>query len=387
MGKVAFLAVDVTDELNFESPPSMDLSEKGALQVQEAQVAGSSSSISTSTLSQRRRNQAIESEITSIAKKPAASRSPPSPPSTSTSSQGSRGSQSNKFVRKKRTVKASDFPPRPPSFYERMWPGHVLPVWAQKPFFFRKGKQKSGKRVCFVHVGKAAGSSLGCSLGFQLHCKKEMLYPLGVLPVSTTNVIHNDVSDCDQQMDLYLYSLRDPLERIRSWYVYDKRKLGKLRHECNFTTLNDLAEIGLTGRSSDLCNGRARRALLGYEKFGKHAYFNYRFYRSQVPSNATIAVIRAEHLLDDWMSTERLLGSDHYVKQLPERNTNRRGYDEKHLTDESRRLVCEQLCDEIQVYKDLLFRAANLNVSDVEQSLGELRRSCPREADLPACPK
>jgi hypothetical protein len=290
-------------------------------------------------------------------------------------------------VRKKRTVKASDFPPRPPSFYERLWPGHVLPAWAQKPFFFRKRQLASGRRVCFVHVGKAAGSSLGCSLGFQLHCKKEMLYPLGALPASTTNVIHNDVSDCDHDMDVYLYSLRDPLERIRSWYVYDKRKLRELRRECNFTTLNDLAEVGLAGRSSDLCNGRARRALLGHEKFGKHAYYNYRFYRSQVPTNATIAVIRAEHLLDDWMSTERLLGSDHQVKQLPERNANKRGYDEKFLTEDSKRLVCEQLCDEIQVYKDLLFRAANLNATDVEQSLSELRRSCPREADLSACPK
>jgi hypothetical protein len=301
----------------------------------------------------------------------------------SLSSSSSSSSEANVYIRNKKTVSASDFPPRPKSFYEKRW--HLrLPDWASKPFFFNRNQSK---RVCFVHVGKAAGSSLGCSLGFQLHCNREMKYPLGILPKLTTNVIHNDVTDCDGDMDLYLYSMRDPLERMRSWYVYDKYKLGMLRYECKFRTLNDLAEMGLTKKSSDLCNARAKRAQLGLEKFGKHGYYNYRFYRNQVPSNATIAVIRAEHMLEDWNSLEMLLGSAYRVKQLPERNTNKQGYDEKFLTEEAKRLICEQLCDEIQVYKDLLFRAANLNATDVEQSLEELRKSCPREADLPACPK
>jgi hypothetical protein len=289
-----------------------------------------------------------------------------------------------RFVRRKKTLSSVDFPDAEPSFFEGLWPGHTLPAWARKPFFFRR---ETEKRVCFVHVGKAAGSSLGCSLGFQLHCNREMKYPLGLLPASTKSVIHNDVSDCGPDMDIYMYSLRDPLERIKSWYVYDKYRIDKLRRTCKFWRLNDLAELGLKGKASALCNGRARRALQGKEKFGRHARNNYAYYRSQVPSNATIAVIRAEHMLDDWNSMERLLGSEYRVKQLPERNTNRQGYDEKYLTEDSIRLICEQLCDEIQVYKDLLFRAANLEPADVEQSLQELRRSCPKEADLPACPK
>jgi hypothetical protein len=71
----------------------------------------------------------------------------------------------------------------------------------------------------------------------------------------------------------------------------------------------------------------------------------------------------------------------------PQRNSNAPKYDEKYLSSDSRKLVCEQLCDEIQVYKGLLYRAVNLNASQVEQSMDELRKSCPREADLPACVK
>jgi hypothetical protein len=170
------------------------------------------------------------------------------------------------------TLRAADFPPRPPSPFEQRRPKQELPEWAIKPFFFRKAVPT---RICFVHVGKAGGSSLGCSLGFQLHCQKEMKYPRGLLPAYTTNLIHTNVNDCSMDMDYYMFSIRDPLERIRSWYVYDKKWLDGLRQDCGFKTLNDLAELGLKKNSSVLCVNRAKRAIRGEEKFGKHAYHNY----------------------------------------------------------------------------------------------------------------
>jgi len=305
------------------------------------------------------------------------------------------------------THRASEYPDKPLSFYEQRWPRYNLPTWASKPYFFRK---EVPKRICLVHVGKAGGSSLGCSLGFQLHCNKEMKYPLGLLPSYTTNLMHNDVTDCPMDMDYYLFSVRDPLERIRSWYVYDKRKLGKLRYDCNFWKLNDLAELGLKQNASERCIHRAQRAIQGLEKFGNHAYHNYRYendclllfpsrdvshfvslhryYLNQVPSNATVAVIRTEHMLEDWNSMERLLGSKYVVKMLPERNINSyTNPDEKYLTDDAKKLLCAHLCDEIQVYKELLRKAVNLRPEQVDQSMQELRKTCPIQADIPACPK
>ena len=113
-----------------------------------------------------------------------------------------------------------------------------------------------------------------------------------------------------------------------------------------------------------------------------------RFYLNQVPSNATVAVIRTEHMLDDWNAMERLLGSKYVVKMLPERNINSyTNPDDKYLSDDSKKLLCAYLCDEIQVYKQLLGMAVNLRSEQVDQSMQELRKTCPIQADMPACPK
>jgi len=53
---------------------------------------------------------------------------------------------------------------------------------------------------------------------------------------------------------------------------------------------------------------------------------------------------------------------------------------EKYLSDESKTALCEVLCNEIQVYKELIRGAINLNDDDMDESMEELRRTCPREA-------
>ena len=281
-------------------------------------------------------------------------------------------------------LRKSDYPPRPESPYEKRWPGFVLPDYYEKPFYFRR--LHYDQRVCFVHVGKTAGSSLGCSLGFQLHCQKEQKHPPGLLPLYTTNLIHSDVNDCTLDMDYYLFSIRDPVERIQSWYVYEQHKLNKLRIQCGFDTLQELAERGLDRTRNDTtleCRYRARRVIRGEEKLGSHAYYNYGRYLSQVPTNASIAVIRTPHLLEDWNSMEAILGSNATVSTLRSKN---RSASNKTLTNTAKDLLCFTLCTEIQVYKSLLYRAVNLNPAQIEESMQELRNQCPREADLPACP-
>jgi hypothetical protein len=287
-------------------------------------------------------------------------------------------------------LKESDFPPPPPSPYEGRTPGKTLPLWAAKPFYFRRRQvnDESLPRICYVHVGKTAGSTIGCALGFQLHCRFLMQHPPGLLPTVVTNMIHSQINDCTMTEDYYLVTLRDPLERIKSWYSYED--LPELKKgECSFRSLNELALRGLTDDdpgTSKACRDRAYRALTGIEQIGWHAYNNYEFYLKQLPHNASIGVIRSEHMLDDWNSMEAMLGSDARARPFPARNTASKEKElNKVLTQRAQELVCAALCQEIQVYKHYLHVAVNLHAAQVEQSLEELRRSCPLEADRVSC--
>jgi hypothetical protein len=53
------------------------------------------------------------------------------------------------------------------SSFERHWPGDHIPPWATKKINFIIPREQE---ICFTHVGKAGGSTIGCSLGFSLHC-------------------------------------------------------------------------------------------------------------------------------------------------------------------------------------------------------------------------
>jgi len=300
-------------------------------------------------------------------------------------------------------LRERDFPRRPVSPYELRERGRWdLAPWAEKPFFFWGVKVPANKSVCLVHVGKTAGSALGCSLGFQLHCHDDMWYPSGVLSKYTTNMIHNGVNDCWDDMGYYMFTLRDPIARIKSWFAYEKpggasgngpHGRERLFEECPFPTLNALAEQGLGEMEnvSATCHGRAWRAIAGTERFGYHAYFNYRSYADEIRhwDDVKIAAIRQEHMVDDWNSMETLLSGNPtpVVREFPRRNSyGKKDPDDDYLSPRARVLVCEALCNEILVYRSILRRAVNLTPSDVRQSMNELRASCPAQADLRSCP-
>lgn len=85
------------------------------------------------------------------------------------------------------------------------------------------------KEICFVHVGKTAGSTLACNVGFLYPaCSltdddiiEAMSMSLGLLPAATTHVIHTEYNDCaNKDFDYCLVVLRDPLKRIQSWFNY-----------------------------------------------------------------------------------------------------------------------------------------------------------------------
>jgi len=104
-------------------------------------------------------------------------------------------------------------------------------------------------------------------------------------------------------------------------------------------------------------------------------------------------------LVDDWNSIEHLIGgadsilganqtvllhqNKHVTPNSTENQTN--FVDEKYLSDESRALICEKLCNEIQVYRKILTVSVNLNIEQVHQSMKEVAMSCPNEASATSC--
>jgi len=79
-----------------------------------------------------------------------------------------------------------------------------------------------------------------------------------------------------------------------------------------------------------------------------------------------------------------VLGQDNKV--IGHNNVNKASGDElKYLSDESKRLICERLCNEIQNYKKILRLSNNLSEKQTQESIDELMNSCPIEAMATTC--
>ena len=293
--------------------------------------------------------------------------------------------------------------------YERIWPGHMLPMYMLKDPQYDIESVPTEKKACFVHVGKTAGSTVGCSLGFNLHCTTKVQAP-GVLPHYTTNMFHAQMYDCDDETTaFFIFIVRHPLDRWISAFNYDnpsrdwegfRRVFGEkhfefrsqLYAECPFHTVNDVGEaLSAESNVTDVCKRRAEASIDGTMHFGCHHYYNYQFHLEAIPKNATIMTIRTEHLIEDWNSVEHnlgggpeVLGKDNNV--IAHNNVNNATDDKlKYLTAQSKRLICARLCNEIQTYKMILRLSINLNEKQVQESVDELASSCPVEALATSC--
>jgi hypothetical protein len=289
--------------------------------------------------------------------------------------------------------------PRSASNYEKIWPGSILPWWANKVHPLRHYHPPRGNSICFVHVGKTAGSTIGCSLGFRLHCEDEEWYLPGRLPKAAAHVFHKDVYDCPDDSDYFLFVVRDPLERIRSAIAYgrpdvdcnstkdrlwDQKK--KLYLDCGFSSASALA-IGLSeyGGGTEECKQRARDMLRGTAQYDGHLFYNYQYYFDSVP-HSNFLVIRSEHMTEDWNSIETMLGGKPRENvRFPHRNSGPKEPRDPDLGESERMLLCHELCVEIQYYKLVLRRALNINKTEYDSSMKELGASCPNEAKLQQC--
>jgi hypothetical protein len=293
--------------------------------------------------------------------------------------------------------------------YEQIWVNSPLPGWAKKKLQFREIEDTvtPEQRICFVHVGKAGGSSVGCALGFSLHCNNSTQLPLeGLLPVRSTRMFHADTYDCHDDSAYFLFVVRNPVERLKSAFLYERPKneaalkrqfpeyyerRKNLYIDCpSFGIMEQFVQDGLTsrGHADDICKFRATSAVRGDQHFSCHMYFNYQFHLEGIPKGASILTIRNEHLIQDWNGVELYIGG---AKDIipPEKanetigvaNKSKKNSKDKELSEESTRIVCRQLCNEIVNYKKILQRSLNLNYLEVEKSIDELRETCGKYAD------
>jgi hypothetical protein len=285
--------------------------------------------------------------------------------------------------------------------YEIRWPGDHLFDFATKAGSGSWREVPKGKHICFVSVGKAAGSSVSGLLGFQLHGPDVYFIPSGVLPHYTTHIFHGSVNNCADDTPYYLFTLRHPLMRAQSAFAYDRDKydtdFATIYKDCGFKTLNMLAAEGLAddGRAPDHCKRLAYELIRGsgymysYHLFSNyHYYLNITFSQARHQKDSKILAIRSEHMEDDWNTAERAVGSDKHVNvdlNVPRLNVHAKDARDTHLSEKSQVLLCDALCEEIQVYKRLLREAVNLNKHDYAQSIAELHESCPLQASSDSC--
>ena len=288
--------------------------------------------------------------------------------------------------------------------YTLKWePRDRLENWAKNKKGDRKKQVPFGSDICFVHVGKAAGSSLGSLLGFQLH-NREIDYSIpedGLLPKYTTHVMHNLFNDCADDTPYYLWNVRSPLQRLISAFAYDRDKnhnANKYFYQTCFQTLNSLGEaLDLPNeKHSKYCQARAFSYVTGLDRRAGHAFSNLRRYYYEAFRNAKnltsskILVIRSEHFESDYQAAERKIASQQYFPDtqlsIPSVNAKQKSEQDKFLSQLSTQNLCHALCPEIQIYKYLLRTAINLDEDDYHQSMTELQEDCPLEAINDSCP-
>ena len=301
------------------------------------------------------------------------------------------------------------------------------------------------RSIAFLHVGKAGGSSLLCNLreSFRygkVHCPgyvhgAHTKYPLAFeddsyLSRQVTCYVHYDERLYCYDAEAFLVNVRNPVHRLASWYLYEhaanygalvNRELfpdrpihcgQNMLYGC-YATLDDMATLGLAGDGWDgrgggtnlrvgrdlselECRRWAQAAARGAIPASYHNFWNYEWYLDHLLSGRDaggdgakkeIFVLRVEHLDEDWSEVDRIVGGT--GDALPASRSHANEAAEKPLPVSNRTIsaggmanLCRALCGEIQVYKKILSAAANLDERKLEETMGELRETCPEETSL-----
>ena len=268
--------------------------------------------------------------------------------------------------------------------------------------------------LCLVHVGKTAGSSVSCSLGLTYANCEGMPRD----KISNIYFFHMRRNTCPHDTATYLVTLRNPVQRILSWFEFERTILPTRKNqqeeqmlrwkrsllfvECysNMSALathglQPLREVKATKPPNMTCPERAWAAITGARAFSYHEWYNYEHYwnalyekRQMLSKNnnstARLVVLRTEHIDEDWASITSSEPLHRHVNRGPKsqnglRASTTRANPFQQWPTTAKENLCRALCDEMQRYKNFLKRAENLNADQVIGSIQELQQDCPDE--------
>ncbi|KAL3941951.1 MAG: hypothetical protein SGBAC_003779 [Bacillariaceae sp.] len=299
----------------------------------------------------------------------------------------------------------------------------------------------------FIHVGKAGGMTLRVHLPVPLaKNKKELIcwqrnesnasncltarknndsvlsnHIRGHMHIGSSFFSPNEQEFLMDHTDTFLFSIRNPIDRVISAFYYhqnqQKKKIKYPLFECFHSIgelMDSLAKIGITRTSNTKdsmnqsdCSQLARRVLQGNTTAGgAHFAYNYEYYQEETISkkpNHLVAVIRAERLWQDAKDLDQMVGGSgilqgdgqrytHYYPTTSEvqeegtttTTTTAAAKSEIIIMNNTKGLssLCCVLAREIAVYVRLLSLAVNLKPSEKQVSLQQVQEQCGGGTDI-----
>ena len=320
---------------------------------------------------------------------------------------------------------------------------------ASIPFFAVNNRRRTSNRTIFlVHVGKTGGETVRQTLKITCRFRKndirrqecwealqqQLNQSETALSLYTIGTIHCNVAlpqGAMQQASTFLWTLRNPLDRVVSWYRYTNpancgdgyyataclvdRAIAAGRNKWAnkfFSCFPTLQDFGLAFRRPSLrstalvpsssndsrtsqvvnCTQVALNTIGGLVSSSNHMYYNHKFYWEQTVANypdKEIMVIRTEHLWQDLHRIESLLvqGSPEHVvlpmhRSMTFKNVTHGSDQQVHrgtMSDLARQSLCSAMREELVIYEKLILAATNLNHMDKLHSLRIVNQHCGLE--------
>lgn len=259
------------------------------------------------------------------------------------------------------------------------------------------------RKVAFVHVGKTGGTTLGPLVAATCYSM--------VSPCERKKNIANETEISKQVQDYFhvrkpdtenfssfIVMVRDPIDRIVSWFLYQHPDNGFGRNgpealelwNC-YHDVDDLATRGLAPISEmqDLSVREKECMKLAADAFaGKteilvflHLNMNYQWYTEDIlqETDNEIFVLRTEHFWDDWQKINHMLGGGktNAAKSVTHFEGKTRAVDSRYVSPEGVENLCRVLCTEIKFYEELIERAVNIETDEKVSMLLDLTKKCP----------
>lgn len=293
-------------------------------------------------------------------------------------------------------------------------------------------RQQRGVRMArapglLIHIGKTAGSSVsrqlrnGCHSFVPRPCRPEFTYQNQSHISATSLYMH--VPDFPQllfnaskdysQREFYVWTIRDPLARFRSAFVYShpsNQLMGKNyakavwdAYAC-FPTLDSFAESLImaeetvsssASQSNPMQRCQMTALIMSNASTVSDELVHFRYSYSTIwehiqnRDTATMLMLRSEFLQQDWISANEYLGQtiplssferkvfDHGPRERSISNPITLPVPNELRSEKGTIALCHALRIEYHVYLLLLQRAVNLSEPEKEASFQLARQSCP----------